>query len=78
MRIKIEPRKSKRITVKAPGYKSKTLTVSSRDTRVSVALEKESATPPQLDCRNSVVDPSSAACIRQYCKTHSAAIECTE
>ncbi len=80
LRLKIGAKQSKKITVKADGYKSETVTVSGRkgNDRVSVALKKEAAQPPPLDCRTTLRDPRNQACVQQYCKTHSASMECTE
>jgi serine/threonine protein kinase len=78
MRLKIDPRHPKKITVKAPGYKSKTVTLNGRDDHVSVTLDKEDSAPPKVDCRDRLVDASSRSCLAQYCQTHGSAMECAE
>jgi serine/threonine protein kinase len=78
LRVKFDPRRAKKLLVKAPGYRSKSVTLSGRDSRISVTLEKEAADPPKLDCVDRLVDAKSQACIDQYCKRHASAMECTE
>ncbi len=75
MRVEVDPRRPKKITVRAAGYESKTVTVNGRDRRVSVVLEKEQVRPV-LDCTDKILDRSNAACVRQYCKGHKLAMEC--
>jgi serine/threonine-protein kinase len=78
MRVKVNPKRPKKITIKASGYETKTVTVTGRDTRMSVVLSKESAPPPALDCSKTLVDPKIASCVAQYCKKNSTAMECGE
>lgn len=78
MRVKLDPKKSKKIVVKAAGYKSKTITVTGRDDRISVTLDKEEAPPPRLDCRSKLHNAQNAACLAEYCKHNSTAIQCGE
>lgn len=77
-RVKVNPKKPKKITIKASGYESKTVTVTGRDDRMSVVLTKETSAPPPMDCSRSLVDPKNATCLQQYCKKHSTAMECGE
>ncbi len=78
MRVEVNPKKPKKITVKASGYKSKTVTVNGKDDRISVSLEKEEERPPPMDCSDRLIDGRNATCLRQYCKKHSTAMECGE
>ncbi|MEZ4360205.1 MAG: serine/threonine-protein kinase [Kofleriaceae bacterium] len=78
LRVKFNPRRSKRVTVKAPGYKSKTVTLTGRDSRVSVTLDKEAPPPPKLDCRDRLVDRNDKVCLAQFCRNHSTELECAE
>lgn len=78
MRVEVNPKKPKKITVKASGYKSKTVTVNGKDDRISVSLDKEDERPPPMDCSDKLIDGRNATCLRQYCKKHSTAMECGE
>lgn len=78
MRVKLDPKKPKKITVRAAGYKTKTITVTGRDDRMSVTLDKEEAPPPRLDCRSKLHNAQNAACLAEYCKHNSTAIQCGE
>jgi serine/threonine protein kinase len=76
--VKVNPRRAEKITAKAPGYKSKTITLNGRDEHVSLTLEKEEAAPPKPDCHDRLIDASSKSCLAQYCQSHGSAMECTE
>jgi len=81
---------SRKITIKAKGYKDKTFTVSSdvkgrkfefkldRIPGVPIGPGSGSAKPPQVDpgCKNVVADPSSPACRKQYCQFHPDDLRC--
>jgi eukaryotic-like serine/threonine-protein kinase len=76
LRVKVNPKKPKKITIKASGYESKTVTVTGRDDRMSVVLTKAAAPPPSLDCSGKLIDATNPRCLEQYCKKHSTAMEC--
>jgi hypothetical protein len=82
---------SRKITIKAAGYREKTFTVSSdaKGRKFEFKLDKipgvvigpgsgSSKPPPPTDpgCKNVVVDPSSPACRKQYCQHHPDDLRC--
>ena len=79
---------SRKITIKARGFKDKTLTVPSsarggkfelpRLDRVAGPGPGPGSSRPPADpgCKNIVVDSSSAACVRQYCQFHPDDMRC--
>jgi len=92
--LPIEVGKSRKITIKARGFKDKTFTVSAdaRGRKFEFPkLERAagvtgpgpgpgsgSAKPPaDPGCKNIVVDPSSAACRKQYCQFHPDDMRCS-
>ena len=76
---------SRKITIKARGYKDKTFTVGAdaKGRKFEFKLERlpgpgpGSARPPaDPGCKSIVVDPSSAACRKQYCQFHPDDLRC--
>jgi hypothetical protein len=78
---------SRKITIKARGYKDKTFTVGAdaKGRKFEFKLERlpgpgpgSGSTRPPVDpgCKSIVVDPSSAACRKQYCQFHPDDLRC--
>jgi len=82
---------SRKITIKARGYKDKTFTVSSdaKGRKFEFKLDRapgpvpgpgsgSSSVKPPVDpgCKNVVADPSSPACRKQYCQFHPDDVRC--
>jgi serine/threonine protein kinase len=71
------------LTVKSPGYKSKTIVIDGTKPTVEFRLEKESKpppdggeTPPPMDCRKVLIDGMNKQCLKQYCDLHAADPRC--
>ena len=70
--LKVIPGERRTITLKAKGFKDKTITVDGNKEEVVTKLDKEKPDAPdlpKLDCSKKVVDVKNAACRKQFC-TH--------
>ncbi|HEU0034615.1 MAG TPA: serine/threonine-protein kinase [Kofleriaceae bacterium] len=83
--LDVLPGQSRTITLKARGYKDKTVTITDKEKTVKFKLDKAPSStppnvgsgsgsavvkPPTLDCSSGIKDPKNAGCVKQYCKAH--------
>jgi serine/threonine-protein kinase len=70
--LKVVPGERRTITLKAKGFKDKTITVDGKKEEVVTRLDKDKPDgppdPPKLDCSKQVLDVKNAACRKQFCK----------
>jgi hypothetical protein len=76
------PRGEKRtVVIKARGFKDKTIVVDGKKKKLQFSLERLATQgpgsghvppppPPGPNCSNAIVDPTSKACVAQYCAKH--------
>jgi serine/threonine protein kinase len=68
--LKVTPGEKRTITLKAKGFKDKTITLDGKKTEVVTKLDKEKVDlpdVPKLDCSKKVLDSKNAACRKQFC-----------
>ena len=69
--LKVFPGDRRTITLKAKGFKDKTITVDGKKEEVVTKLDKDKPdgppNPPKLDCSKAVLDVKNAACRKQFC-----------
>jgi serine/threonine protein kinase len=77
--LEVPKGEKRKVVIKARGFKDKTIVVEGKKKRVQFSLERVATPgpgsqvplpPPGPNCSNSIVDPTSKACVAQYCAKH--------
>ena len=75
--LQIPEGETRTVTIKAKGFKDKTVTLDTKKKRLQIRLDRiasghvgDRPDPPKLDCSKRMVDPANAACKKQYCDLH--------
>jgi serine/threonine-protein kinase len=76
--VEVEKGKTRTITLKARGYKDKTIVLDGTKKKVVEKLEREKTDTPKLDCSSTLKDPKNQKCKDQYCLHNPTKTVCLE
>jgi hypothetical protein len=79
--LMITPGTPRTVVIKARGFKDKKIVVDGKKKRLELRLDRipgeRPDPPPTMNCSAKIIDPTSKACVEQYCAKHPDEVKCT-